>query len=277
MGSVFYRSMFYERLFGSIGRKPIFTQIVLCLSFIFLVAVFPAQSQTTNHPSSSNLSGSQNWIFQGTTSEVEGMGVADYSRFNPEKSWKKALRNAVNDLNANHSLIVSYYGYRIGRGPLRIRSNYAIRTFLDTTQVTVIDSALWKGKAFIRIKPTTALSDSVIYPGEEFHSVNKTVKDTASIRNRQWLVSTGSTPSINSNWYMSVTKAKQDALRRLAEDLSVKVKSETYALGETSRNYYNFSTLYAFQRIRVLKREFGSDTVKVKVAVNPQEVKMLMD
>lgn len=232
------------------------------------------QAQPSSPQSSDAL---QNWIFESTTSDVEGLGVANYSQFNPEKSWSEALQRAVSDLNANHSLIVSHYGYRIGRGPLRIRSDYAMRTFFDSTKVTVIDSARWKGRAFIRVKPATALPDSLLYPNERFRAVDQNRIQTVNNDSHQWLLSTGSTPRIDSNWYMSITKAKQDALRKLAEDLTIKVTSETYSKGATTMSYYSFSTLFAFQRVRVLKREFNTDSIRVQVAIHPREIKKLMD
>lgn len=252
----------------------VFKRIFVLSVILFLTQPYYVHAQANQHSGR----GLQEWILEGSTDFVEGLGVADYSRFNPEKSWKEALENAVTDLNSNHSLIVSHYGYRIGSGPLRIRSNFAIRTFLDSTQVAVIDSARWRGRAFIRVKPKTALSDSLLYPNRKFRPVEQggTV-DTANVDNSQWLLSTGSTPSINSNWYMSATKAKQDALRKLAESLAVKVTSETHSKGDMSMGFYSFSTLFAFQRIRVLKREFGSDSTRVQVAVSPWEVKKMMD
>lgn len=280
MGFVYHSN---NRMFGflkhwiAVTCKPARGRTICSFTFLFLIITSGLKAQTNPSTYSSGKAIPPHWIFDGTTDDVEGMGVADYSQFNPKKSWQEALENAVNDLNANHSLIVSYYGYKIGRGPLRIRSNFAIRTFLDTTQVTVLDSARWKGRAFLRVKPTTAITDSILYPKGKFHTVGQSSADTTKYEGGQWLLSTGSTPSIHSNWYMSVTKAKQDALRRLAEDLSIKVKTETYSIGQTSRSYYNFSTLYAFQRIRVLKREFGTDSVKVQIAVNPNEVKTLME
>lgn len=243
--------------------------------FFFLLGILTAHSQTSYYSSSNE--NPQSWIFEEATEEVEGLGVAAFSRFNPEKSWKKALENAVTDLNANHSLIVSHYGYQIGQGPLRLRSDYAIRTFWDTTQVTVIDSARWQGQAFIRVKPPEPLPDSLLYPNMNLEYLTDSLASQNNSYQGRWLLSTGSTPKIDSNWNKSVTKAKQEALRKLAEDLSVKISTEIYSTGETSRRYYNFSTLFAFQRIRVLKRSFQSDSVKVQVAVNPKEVKMLMD
>lgn len=252
-------------------------KLVTLSGVILLLHPANIYAQTTTFAPSSTNTTPENWILEGTSVEVEGLGVADYSKFNPEKSWNEALENAVNDLNANHSLIVSHYGYKIGSGPLRIRSNYAIRTFLDTTQITVLDSARWKGRAFIRVKPTTALHDSILYPNEKFQSIDHSPVDTSKFAGGHWLLSTGATPRIDSNWYMSVTKAKQDALRKLAEDLAVEVFSETYQKGETALRYYKFSTMYAFQRIRVLKRVFNPDTIKVQVAISPKEVKRLMD
>lgn len=276
MGSLFYQfildKILTSKTYRSIPKRIILSCVILCLAWTSAVL-----AQTTTYAPSPTNTTPQNWILEGTANEIEGLGVADYSKFNPEKSWKEALQNAVSDLNANHSLIVSHYGYRIGRGPLRIRSDYAMRTFLDTTQVTVLDSARWKGRAFIRIKPRTAVHDSILYPTEKFQPIDQSPADTTKFSGGKWLMSTGSTPRIDSNWYMSVTKAKQDALRKLAEDLSVKVSSETYQKGETSRRYYNFSTMFSFQRIRVLKRIFNPDSIKVQVAVNPDEVKMLMD
>lgn len=251
---------------------PIWVFLLGIIAYLALTS--SAYGQTIDYALKNNPTGS--WIFNGTADEVEGLGVADYSKFNPEKSWGEALENAVDDLNANHSLIVSHYGYKIGRGPLRIWSDYAIRTFLDTTQVTVLDSARWNGRAFIRVKPSKMISDSILYPSRKFRPVDQNL-NTANLSGGQWLVSTGATPRIDSNWYMSVTKAKQDALRKLAEDLSVKVSSETLTKGETSLRFYSFSTMFSFQRIRVLKRIFNEDSIKVQVAVHPYEVKRLME
>ncbi|GEM_PF-6680969 len=219
----------------------------------------------------------QQWIFDGYSEGIKGIGIATYSSFNPEKAWKEAIKNATNDLNANHSLIVYSYGHQVGRGPLRTDSEYAIRSILDTTQVTVVDSARWKGKAFVLVEPTVSVADSIIYPQGKFRTPeDSTISSLDSINSNQWLETTGTTQRIDSNWYMSITKAKQDALRKLAEDLAVQVSTKTYSKGTTSRRYYSFSSMIAFQRIRVVKRSFGNDSVKVTVAVNPREVKMLM-
>ena len=219
------------------------------------------------------------WILDGYSKGVKGIGVATYSSFNPEKAWREALKNAVNDLNANHSMIVHSYGKQVGRGPLRLESKYAIRSFVDTTQVAVVDSAQWKGRAFVLVEPSNPVPDSTIYPQGNFRTVEKPTIDSSGVsqKGKRWLHSTGSTPRIDSNWYMSITKAKQDALRRLAEHLATEVSTETYTKNATSRRYYSFSSMFAFQRIRITERIFTSDTVKVKVAVKPSEVKMLME
>ncbi len=60
----------------------------------------------------------EKWIFNGDSNITQGIGIADYSRFNPEKSWNEAFDRALQDLNANHSLLVYHFGYQIGRGPL---------------------------------------------------------------------------------------------------------------------------------------------------------------
>jgi hypothetical protein len=217
------------------------------------------------------------WIQKGSTEGVMGLGVAPYSSFNPDKAWKEALQNGIEDLNANHSMIVYHYGYQVGRGPMRTRSRYAIRNFLDSTQVAVVDSARWKDKAFVWIKPTNTVPDSVIYPSGNFRDLNEEVASSVSSPSGQWLQWTGRTPRIDSNWHMAITKAKQDALRRLAGYLATRVSTKTYSKGASSRRYLSFSTMFAFQRVRVLQRTFNPDSVKVKVAVDPREVKMLME
>lgn len=222
----------------------------------------------------------RDWIFNGYSDGIKGIGIAPYNHFDPDKAWEKAIKNGINDLNANHSLIVYSYGKQIGRGPLRTDTNFAIRNLLDSTQVSVVDSARWKGRAFVLVKPTVSVSDSVIYPQGDFRTPDSDLITRRTVKldsGRSWLESTGSIPSINSNWYMSITKAKQEALRKLAENLAVEVSTETYARGRSSRRYYSFSSMIAFQRIRILKRTFGSDSVTVKVAVDPREVKMMMD
>jgi len=221
----------------------------------------------------------QKWILNGYDNGVKGIGVATYSSFNPKKAWKQATENAVNDLNANHSMIVYSYGKQVGRGPLRIESNYAIRSFVDTTEVTVVDSTQWKGRAFVLVKAHNPVPDSTIYPKADFRTIEQPTIDSSRVTqsNGKWLHSTGRTPRIDSNWHMSITKAKQDALRRLAEHLATEVSTKTYTKGATSRRYYSFSSMFAFQRIRVIKRTFAPDTVTVEVAVNPDEVKMLME
>ncbi|NGP87531.1 hypothetical protein [Fodinibius halophilus] len=218
------------------------------------------------------------WIAGNTIDTISGIGIARYSSYNPEKAWQKALENSINDLNANLSMLVYYWGKQIGRGPFRTRSKYAIRNLLDSTQVTVIDSARWKGHAFVLIKPKEVVPDSIIYTDNKLNRLKETRKDTAVSQEsgQHWLTTTGSTPKIDSNWFMSITKAKQDALRRLARKLSVKITTETYSKGDTQRRYFNFSTIFAFQRIRVLNRSFNSDSVKVTVAVHPHEIKWLM-
>lgn len=219
----------------------------------------------------------RDWVFDGSSESIKGLGIASYSIYNPEKSWKEALQNGVEDLNANHSLIVYHYGRQVGRGPLRTDSEYAIRSFLDTTQVTVVDSTRWKGRAFVLVEPTTAVPDSVIYPGEGFRKFEKNVSDSIANTSGRWLQTTGSTPRIDSNWHMTFTKAKQKALRELAEYLATKVSTETYQKGATSRRYLNYSTMIAFQRIRTLKRTITSDSAKVEVAIDPKDIKILME
>lgn len=221
----------------------------------------------------------KNWIFKGNTKNIQGIGITDYSRYNPDKSWEEAFKLAIDDLNANHSLLVYHYGYQIGRGPLRMRSNYAIRTILDSTQVAVVDSARWNGRAFLLIEPQSPVSDSIIYPDKEFETVNDTLLQPVSnsTSTTQWIRTVGSAPRINSNWNMSVTKAKQNALRNLAEDLAVKTSTEIYSKNNVQRRYYNFSTIYAFQRIKTLERSFNTDSVRVQLAVDPKEIKMLLE
>lgn len=244
----------------------------LILLTIFLGLSFTVLGQTPSQKAP------QQWILNGYSEGIKGIGIAPYSSFNPEEAWKKAIQNGINDLNANHSLIVYSYGHQIGRGPLRTESEYAIRSILDTTQVTVVDSTRWKGKAFVLVEPTVSVADSIIYPQGKFRTPgDSTMRSLETSTSGQWLQTTGATQQIDSNWYMSITKAKQQALRKLAEDLAVKVSTKTYSQGTTSRRYYSFSSMVAFQRIRVLKRSFKGDSVKITIAVNPREVKILME
>lgn len=212
------------------------------------------------------------WLAKGVPNTVAGIGIAPYSSFNPTKAWRKAFYNGMEDLNANHSMVVHSYGYQIGRGPLRLRSNYAIRTLIDSAQVTVIDSVRWRGRAFLVMKSTTVVPDSIIYP----HN-SQEIRPDDSFTGGGALKSWGSSPQIDSNWNLSFARAKQNALKKLAEQLSVEVSTETYAMGKMSRRYYNFTSMFAFQRIRVLQRSIEKDSIRVRVAIQPDDVKMLMN
>lgn len=246
--------------------------------YLLLLLVSPVSADAQpNQFQPSREQNPKSWIFEGTTDGITGLGVADYSRFNPEKAWREALQNGVEDLNANHSLLVYYHGRKIGRGPLRTESEYAIRNFLDTTQVSIIDSTIWKERAFVLVEPNAVITDSILYPDGQFRAVTNGKEAGRLQATGGWITINGATPRIDSNWHMSITKAKQDALRQLAEDLAVEVSTETYQKDERTRRYYNFSTMFAFQRIHVLKRTFSRDSVKVTVAVRPQEIKMLME
>lgn len=241
----------------------------------FLFFSFTAMAQTTQSPESS---APRDWIRSGKMDGVKGLGIATYSRFNPQKAWREAFKKGVNDLNANYSLLVHSYGKQVGRGPLRLRADYAIRSFVDTTQVSVVDSVRWKGRAFMLVESTEALSDSVLYPSGNFSSVIDSSDSTGTFnKSGIWLHTTGSTQRIDSNWFYSLTKAKQDAVRQLAEDLAVKISTETYTKNQTSRRYLNFSTMFAFQRIHVVKRIFQPDSIKVQLAIKPHHVKELID
>lgn len=265
-----------EHLFRNKTRQWFIVVGFISLFFFdsqLMYAQMPSQNQFPEQP--------KNWIFKGNAQKVQGIGIVDYSRFNPDKSWEEAFELAIDDLNANHSLLVYHSGYQIGQGPLRTRSNYAIRTILDSAQVAVVDSARWNGRAFILIEPKNPVSDSIIYPDKKFETVDDTLLESPSNSSenttQQWIRTVGSAPRINSNWNMSVTKAKQNALRNLAEDLAVKTSTEIYSKNNVQRRFYNFSTTYAFQRIKTLKRSFNTDSVKVQLAVDPQEVKMLLE
>lgn len=256
-----------------------FTCGLLCLIFIlpFLLAT-PVNAQGFKKEAEIT-SNAKKWIFSDRNNSVEGLGIADYSRFNPTKSWNKAFEYALQDLNANHSLLVYHSGYQIGRGPLRTRSNYAIRNLLDSTQVSIVDSARWEGRAFLLVEPKSTVPDSLIYPEKNYKAVPDSVtsKSASSSQANQWMRTKGSAARINSNWNMSITKAKQKALRNLAEHLAVRVSTETYSKGERQRRYYKFSTVYAFQRIQTINRSFDADSFRVELAVDPNEIKMLIE
>lgn len=213
------------------------------------------------------------WLAKGVPHTTVGIGIAPYSSFNPAKAWREAFYNGIEDLNANHSMVVYSYGHQIGRGPLRLRSNFAIRTLIDSAKTTVIDSIRWKDRAFLLIKPTNIVPDSIIYPenSRELQRSHFPSDDSALLQSR------GSSPRIESNWNLSFARAKQNALKQLAERLSVEVSTETYAKGGVSRRYYSFSSMFAFQRIRVLQRTIGKDSISVQVAVKPNNVKILMN
>jgi hypothetical protein len=250
---------------------------VLVALIVLLIGWNSSSAQQAKKTSSQHVP--TQWILNGYSNGVKGMGVAPYSKFNPEKAWKEALSKGVDDLNANHSMIVYSYGKKVGRGPWRFESNYAIRSFLDTTQVSVVDSARWKGRAFVLIEPTNAVPDSTIYPNQKYRTLEKSTFSSSGISRADegWLHSTGATPRIDSNWFMSFSKAKQDALRRLAEYLATQVSTETYSKNNITMQYSSFSSMFAFQRIKVLSRSFTPDSVKVEIAVKPHEVKKLME
>ncbi|WP_441000727.1 hypothetical protein [Fodinibius sp. SL11] len=249
------------------------------LVMLFFFLFFTSLNAQTQHNEKNIAASAKDWMFNGNSKKIQGIGIADYSQFNPEKSWNKAFEYAVQDLNANHSLLVYHYGYQIGRGPLHKRSNYAIRNFLDSTQVSVVDSARWKGQAFLLVEPKISLPDSLIYPSRKFKTVHDSITNKTAVSSQpdQWIRTMGATPRINSNWNMSITKAKQKALRNLAEDLAVKVTNETYSKNNVQRRYYNFSTVYAFQRIKAINRSFDADSFKVELAIDPNEIKMLLE
>lgn len=234
-------------------------------------------AQTEQNESIDN--NTKEWIFSDTADNIQGIGMADYSQFNPDKSWNKAFKYALVDLNANHSLLVYYYGSQIGQGPLRTRSEYGIRNLLDSTHVTIVDSARWNDRAFMLLEPKTPLPDSVVYPQKEFRTVNDSIAQDVESDDttNQWIHTYGSSPTISSNWHISATKAKQNALRNLAEDLAIKISTETYSSNNTLRRYYNFSTVFSFQRIKILKRSFDQDSFRVQVAVDPEEIKVLLE
>ena len=253
--------------------------LLLGLVMLFLFLFYTSVNAQTPHNEKNIAASAKNWIFNGNSKKIQGIGIADYSRFNPEKSWNKAFEYAVQDLNANHSLLVYHHGYQIGRGPLHTRSTYAIRNFLDSTQVSVVDSARWKGQAFLLVEPQISLSDSLIYPKRDFKTVHDSITDKTAVSSQtdQWIRTMGAAPRRNSNWNMSITKAKQKALRNLAEYLAVKVTNETYSKNNVQRRYYNFSTVYAFQRIKTINRSFNVDSFRVELAVDPNEIKMLLE
>lgn len=212
------------------------------------------------------------WLAKGFPNTVVGIGIAPYSNFKPEKSWGEAFHNAVEDLNANYSMVVNSYGYQIGRGPLRLRSNFAIRTLIDSAEVTVIDSVRWKDRAFLLMKSTKTVSDSILYPNS---SRRITPNDFSSAGDS--LRAQGTSARINSNWNVSFARAKQNALKKLAERLSVKVSTTTYAKKNVSRRYYSFTSMFAFQRIRISQYSIEKDSIRVQIAIQPDDVKMLMD
>lgn len=265
-------------------KKPAFTFNPLICGFMSLIFIVPfllsAPANGQGFKKEAEIASSpKKWIFNGRSSTVQGLGIANYSRFNPTKSWKKAFDYALQDLNANHSLLVYHSGYQIGQGPLRTRSNYAIRNLLDSTQVSIVDSARWEGRAFLLVEPKSAVPDSLIYPKRNYKTVHDSVtsKPAVSSPKDQWVHTTGSAARINSNWNMSITKAKQKALRNLAEHLAVRVSTETYSKGQRQRRYLKFSTVYAFQRIQTINRSFDADSFRVELAVNPNEIKMLIE
>lgn len=221
------------------------------------------------------------WLYRNASSKTVGIGIAPYTSFKPSKGWDKAIRRGIQDLNANYSMIVYSYGYQVGRGPLRLRSNFAIRTLLDSTNIAVTDSALWKGKAFVQLKSKKTLGDSVLYPENEAASVTDQILNNKEVSEKPednaWLKYWGTASRVESNWNLSVSKAKQDALRKLAEKLSVEVSAETYAVDGTSRRYYNFQTMIAFQRVQVLRRLFTKDSLEVQIAVGRKDIRMLME
>lgn len=126
------------------------------------------------------------------------------------------------------------------------------------------------------VKAQKPLSDPTIYPKRDFEVIDDSVLNTNSTNsnNSQWIKTSGSAAKINSNWNMSVTKAKQKALRNLAEELAVKTSVEVYSENDVSRRHYNFSTVYAFQRVKTVQRAFEVDSFRVQLAIDPEEIKM---
>lgn len=229
------------------GRLFTFSQYVLglCNFALILPLLLPGSTNAQSFNSKEdNVPSAKRWIFNGNPKKVQGIGIANYSQFNPAKSWDEAFEYALQDLNANHSLLIYHFGYQIGRSPLHTRSNDAIRNFLASTQVAIVDSVRWEGQAFLLVEPKSQIPDSLIYPERDFKPVEDSLtKHSANASStNQWIRTSGSAARINSNWNISITKAKQNALRNLAEDLAIQVRIETYSQNNVQRRYYNFST-----------------------------------
>lgn len=219
------------------------------------------------------------WISNGTL-KLRGVGVADYTRFDKEGSWNKAIRKAVVDLNANIRILVHSYGYQIGRGPMRYRQKFGINSVFDTTDVVPTDSVIWKDWAFVRVKSKHPIPDSVLQKISTYEPVSDTlIQDALGSRGEKdkWVSSTGSSDRLRSNLHKSITKAKQDALRRLAEDITIKVNTSTHYQADRSHSDYQYSTTFGFQNVRVINRKFKKDTVMVTVALRSHDVISLVE
>ena len=240
---------------------------------------YTSESTGSHNYRSSTLPG---WFANGRT-EPHGIGIAWYSRFNPQKGFKEAFQYAIEDLNSNIMTSVYLESYSKSAYNTHYSDEYAITQFLDTTTVVHVDSTVVNNWAYCLVKPdpeAIASNDSIevpqrFYKREPISSppiAGWTKSDFQPGQEGDIYYAAGSHRTSKYNPYKSWTKAKLEALSSLSRYLSLNIQTTSKQLNrESSEITYTYSRCI-FNNIRVIGRKSTDENVFVLVAVHKDDI-----
>jgi hypothetical protein len=233
-----------------------------------------AQGITISDPAdsgaSSGASSSLSWFYEGYP-YVHGIGIAPYSKYNPEKGFREAKAKAVEDLNA---IMTSAHleSFHVTRSSIQRDFEFAINSYYDTTSAVAVDSAIQGRFAYYLVRADTIgqmLPDVVLEADQQ--ASDWTGDYFNPLETDGYYIAAGMAERSNYVPYRSWTKAKMDALNKLAHYLSTTVQNRQQAYDDDySSSYESITYLYSkaiFRRIFTVKRREKDGQNFVLIAV----------
>jgi hypothetical protein len=234
-----------------------------------------AQGISNSEPSR-NISGFPDWFSEGYP-YIHGIGVAPYSSYNPQGSYDKAKARAVQDLNANIMTSAHLETFSVTRKRTKRDFEFAIQDYYSDSTAVPVDSLVRDDMVYYLVRPDT-INQMLPSPLLKYeNSANGWTDDYFNPTERgDYYIAAGFAKHSNFAPFKSWTKAKLNALNKLAHYLSTSVQNrETLFDDDYNSRYEAITYQYSkaiFRNIYLVERTQIDGHNYVMIAVPKEQI-----